>query len=169
LKNNESVVLPYYDYENEVLVKQCREILSAQVSMIFVEGMFIYKIAKLRELFDFNIFVEVDDDIRLSRMRKLSKFFIILIVIHENRFMKSNPKALKSFFIIYEKFIKGSYEVNVEPTKKYANLILPNFDITPDDEIEDNPSLEFLLSNLQNMIKHRLTLIMHSEHLGIEK
>jgi hypothetical protein len=83
--------------------------------------------------------------------------------------MKSNPKALKSFFIIYEKFIKGSYEVNVEPTKKYANLILPNFDITPDDEIEDNPSLEFLLSNLQNMIKHRLTLIMHSENLGIEK
>ena len=75
MKNNESVVLPYYDYENEVLVKQCREILSAQVSMVFVEGMFIYKIAKLRELFDFNIFVEVDEDIRLSRMRKLFHFY----------------------------------------------------------------------------------------------
>ena len=38
--------------------------------MIFVEGMFIFKIPKLRELIDFKIFVEVDDDIRLSRMRK---------------------------------------------------------------------------------------------------
>ena len=65
----------YYDYENDVLVKQCREINSTKVSMIFVEGMFIYKIPKLREFFEFNIFVEVDDDIRLSRMRKIDTNF----------------------------------------------------------------------------------------------
>jgi uridine kinase len=45
--------------------------------MIFVEGMFIFKIPKLREFFDFNIFVEVDDDIRLSRMCK-TKILIYL-------------------------------------------------------------------------------------------
>jgi uridine kinase len=67
--------------------------------------------------------------------------------------MKSNHHALKSFFIIYEKFIKDSYEKYVEPTKKHANLILPNFNITPDDEIEDNPSLQFLLVNLKNLIR----------------
>ncbi len=67
--------------------------------------------------------------------------------------MKSNPHALKSFFIIYEKFIKDSYEKHVEPSKKNANLILPNFTITPDDEIEDNPSLQFLLVNLKNLIR----------------
>ncbi len=173
MKNNENVVTPYYDYENDVIVKQCREIESAKVSMIFVEGMFIFKIPKLREFFDFNIFVEVDDDIRLSRMCK--NFFFNcyfnrkFLVLHENKFMKSNPNALKSFFIIYEKFIKGSYEMNVEPTKKYANLILPNFDITPDDEIQDNPSLEFLLINLQNLIKPRVSLIMHQEKVVISK
>jgi hypothetical protein len=80
-------------------------------------------------------------------------------VISENKYIKSNPNALKSFFIIYEKFIKGCYEFHVEPTKKYAHLILPNFDITPEDEIEDNPSLEFLLGNLQGMIKQRLLVI----------
>jgi hypothetical protein len=67
--------------------------------------------------------------------------------------MKSNHLALKSFFIIYEKFIKDSYEKHVEPSKKNANLILPNFNITPDDEIEDNPSLQFLLVNLKNLIR----------------
>ena len=67
--------------------------------------------------------------------------------------MKSNPHALKSFFIIYEKFIKDSYEKHVEPSKKHANLILPNFTITPDDEIEDNQSLQFLLVNLKNLIR----------------
>ena len=78
LKNNENVVTPYYDYENDVIVKQCREIESAKVSMIFVEGMFIFKIPKLREFFDFNIFVEVDDDIRLSRMCKKISLIVIL-------------------------------------------------------------------------------------------
>jgi uridine kinase len=58
-------------------MKQSREINSQTVSMVFVEGMFIFKNEKLRNLFDFNIFVEVDDDIRLSRMCK----FILLINI----------------------------------------------------------------------------------------
>lgn len=69
--------------------------------------------------------------------------------------MKNNPSAFKSFFIIYEKHIKAYYEKYVEPTKKYSNIILPNFNITPDDQIEDNPALEFLLVNLQNFIKKR--------------
>ena len=73
--------------------------------------------------------------------------------MNENTYMKSNHLALKSFFIIYEKFIKDSYEKHVEPSKKNANLILPNFNITPDDEIEDNPSLQFLLVNLKNLIR----------------
>jgi uridine kinase len=71
LKNNESVVTHYYDYENEILIKHSRSIDSTKVSMIFLEGMFIYKIPLLRDLIDFKIFVEVDDDIRLSRMCKL--------------------------------------------------------------------------------------------------
>jgi uridine kinase len=41
--------------------------------MVLVEGMFIFKNAKLRDLFDFKIFVEVDEDIRLSRMGKIKK------------------------------------------------------------------------------------------------
>jgi uridine kinase len=36
--------------------------------MMLVEGQFIFKIPALRDIFDFKIFVEVDDDIRLSRM-----------------------------------------------------------------------------------------------------
>jgi uridine kinase len=133
-------------------VKKTREIKPTTVSMIFVEGMFLFKIQKVRDLLDFKMFIEVDDDIRLSRMG-IHKF-IIFIVLYENKYMKTNPASLKSFFIIYEKYIKAAYEVHVEYSKKYANLILPNFNITPDDQIEDNPSLEFLLVNLKNIIRY---------------
>jgi len=44
------------------------EINPKSTSIIFVEGMFLYKYEKLRDLLDFKIFVEVDEDIRLSRL-----------------------------------------------------------------------------------------------------
>lgn len=47
------------------------EINPKSTSIIFVEGIFLYKYEKLRDLFDFKIFVEVDEDIRLSRMGKI--------------------------------------------------------------------------------------------------
>ena len=64
------MILPHYDFENDVLNKNSRAINANKVTLVFVEGMFIFKHPKLRELLDFNIFVEVDDDIRLSRLRK---------------------------------------------------------------------------------------------------
>jgi uridine kinase len=73
-------------------------------------------------------------------------------VLHENKYLNNQSSAFKSFFIIYEKYIKTSYEQNVEPKKKHANIIIPNFDINEENEIESNPSLEFLLFNLQNLI-----------------
>jgi len=71
IKNYEKVFLPFYNYEDEILLQDNREVYAGNISMIFVEGMFIFKNAKLRDLFDFKIFVEVDEDIRLSRMGKL--------------------------------------------------------------------------------------------------
>ncbi len=70
IKKGEVVCLPYYDYQDEVLLQDNREVCEDNISLIFVEGMFIFKNAKLRDLFDFKIFVEVDEDIRLSRMGK---------------------------------------------------------------------------------------------------
>lgn len=90
--------------------------------MVLVEGMFIFKNSKLRDLFDFKIFVEVDDDIRLSRMGNIV-FYFHFLVLYENKYLKNNSAAFKSFFIIYEKYIKTSYETNVEMVNIYIYLI----------------------------------------------
>jgi uridine kinase len=36
--------------------------------MVFVEGQFIFKDSRIREILDMKIYIEVDDDIRLSRL-----------------------------------------------------------------------------------------------------
>ena len=38
------------------------------VSMVFVEGQFIFRDERIRDMFDMKIFVEVDADVRLSRL-----------------------------------------------------------------------------------------------------
>ena len=40
------------------------------ISMVFLEGQFIFRDSKIREFLDMKFYVEVDDDIRLSRMGK---------------------------------------------------------------------------------------------------
>jgi len=75
LKNDETAILPITTYNKNsdnifTLHTVQHEVNPKHTSIIFVEGIFLYKYEKLRDLLDFKIFVEVDEDIRLSRMGK---------------------------------------------------------------------------------------------------
>jgi uridine kinase len=58
---------PYYDTNRDDTHEEFREI-KADVPLILLEGMFLFRDQRIRELLDFGIYVEVDDDVRLSRM-----------------------------------------------------------------------------------------------------
>ena len=92
-------------------------------------------------MFDLKLYTQVDDDVRLSRL-----------ILRENVYLKNNANDFKIFFLIYEKYLKTSFEANIEPGKQCANIILPNYEITEDDEIKSaDGTLEFLLINLMNI------------------
>ena len=58
------------------------------------------------------IFVEVDSDVRLSRLGIFIFFYFLALM--ENVHIKDNVNAYKSFFIIYEKYMKNAFEGIVE-------------------------------------------------------
>lgn len=68
IKNGKSFLCPYYDTNTDEILKDFTEI-KPTTPLILLEGMFILGNDRLMELLDFIIYVEVDDDIRLSRMR----------------------------------------------------------------------------------------------------
>ena len=72
------------------------------VTLVILEGYFIFKDEKIRNLINLKIFNEIDDDVRLSRL-----------LVNENRFLKNIPIAFKHFFMIYEKYIKQAYEKDI--------------------------------------------------------
>ena len=113
------------------------------VKLIILEGYFIFKDENIRDLINLKIFSEVDDDVRLSRL-----------LIKENTFLKDMPIAFKHFFMIYEKYIKFSYEKHIYPTKKQAKIILSNCLVKDGDgdideiNVEDE-TLFILIDNLK--------------------
>ena len=109
LKNGGDVLCPVYDYtvhnrsEETVLVK------SAPV--IIVEGILLLHNEELRSLLDMKIFVDTDADVRLIRRIK--------------RDVAKRGRSLESVLTQYLNTVKPMHEQFVEPSKKYADIIVP--------------------------------------------
>lgn len=145
LINGETVIINKFDEEEGRYTDETIEIDPEKTSLVIVEGYFLFKNKEVRELINLKIFNEVDDDVRLSRL-----------ILRENVYLKNNANDFKIFFLIYEKYLKTSFEANIEPGKQCANIILPNYEISENDEIKSGDgTLEFLLINLMN-IHHKL-------------
>lgn len=109
---------------------------------MIIEGQFIFHLEKIRRHFDYKIYVETDDDIRLARM-----------ILKENHYLQESCSAMKSFFWIYEYVIKPCFQNYIETSKKYAHLILPNFEFDASLDLKVTTILDFMVNNLENATK----------------
>ena len=117
-----------------------------QISLVILEGYFLFGEKRFKDLIDLKIYVEIDDDIRLSRL-----------LINENKFLKNNSVAVKNFFMIYKNYIKPSYEQHIAPTKNQAQLVLLNYTIRDDEVIDGDETFESLIVMLKSFVKQRTT------------
>ena len=139
LNDGETVHINKFNEEDGTYTNDEIVINPEEISLVIVERYFLFKNDKIRDLINLKIFSEIDDDIRLSRL-----------LINENKYLNNNPVAFKYFFLIYEKYIKYSYDQYIAPTKQYANIILPNYTVNEDQTIEGDDTLELLITNLRN-------------------
>ena len=107
LKQGKKVHIPVYDYHNHIRLKET--LLIKQSKVIIVEGILIFSVKKLRELFDLKIFIDVDCDIRFIRRLKRD-------IVHRGRSLNSVEKQ-------YTKSVKLMHKKYVEKTKYYADLV----------------------------------------------
>ena len=79
--------------------------------VIIVEGILIFAEEALRDLMDIRIFVDTDADVRLCRRIK--------------RDVNKRGRSLESVLLQYQTTVKPMHEKYVEPSKKYANIVVP--------------------------------------------
>ncbi len=109
LKNNESIEMPSYSYLTCTRSEDTTTINPRDV--VIVEGILILGHKKLRELMNLKVFVDAEADDRLSRV-------ILRDIIERGR-------DVKQVLDRYEETVKPSHLQFIEPTKRYADLIVP--------------------------------------------
>lgn len=109
LKNGEAVECPVYDYTVHDRSPQTRRI--EPTAVLVVDGILILSDERLRELMDIKIFVDTDADIRVLRRIR--------------RDIDERGRTLDSVITQYLSTVKPMHEAFVEPSKRYADIIIP--------------------------------------------
>ena len=109
LRNGQAVDCPVYDFTQHNRSDKTIHLVPRKV--IIVEGILIFENKELRDLMDIRIFVDTDSDVRLCRR--------IL------RDVRERGRTLESVVSQYLDTVKPMHEMYVEPSKKYANIIVP--------------------------------------------
>lgn len=109
LRQGKAIQCPVYDY---TIHDRTDETLTVQpTKVILVEGILIFENKALRDLLDIKIFVDTDADVRILRR--------IL------RDVKDRGRSLDSVVEQYLTTVKPMHEQFVEPSKRYADVIVP--------------------------------------------
>ena len=109
LREGRTVEQPIYSY---ITCGRSKETLTVNpADVIIVEGILIYTDPKLRKLMDIKIFVDADDDDRLMRVMA--------------RDIVERGKTVEWVIERYSNTVKPMYLQFIEPSKRYADIIIP--------------------------------------------
>ena len=146
LREGKKVKIEFFDEEKCAFIPEKDKIVDpVKTPIIIIEGYYIFKDTKLKDLINIKIYKEVEDDVRLSRM-----------VEKEDKYLNRDKEAFKMFFDIYEKYYKISFKENISAYKSSANIIIPDYKIfNENNEIEEDETLEFLIRNLSYLSKRK--------------
>ena len=109
LRRGEAIQCPVYDF---TVHNRSDETITIQPEkVILVEGILIFTDKDLRDLMDIKIFVDTDADIRICRRIK--------------RDVNKRGRSLESVILQYQQTVKPMHEKYVEPSKKYADIVVP--------------------------------------------
>ena len=109
LRRGEAIDCPVYDFTAHNRSDETVLILPRKV--IIVEGILIFENEPLRNLMDIRIFVDTDADVRLCRRIK--------------RDVTKRGRTLESVLNQYQQTVKPMHEKYVEPSKKFADIVVP--------------------------------------------
>ncbi len=109
LKEGYPVEVPIYDFARHIRKEESRQVYPKKV--ILIDGILIFSEKGLRKLMDIKLYVDTDDDIRLLRRIR--------------RDILERDRELQNVLEQYEEYVRPMHLEFVEPSKRYADIIIP--------------------------------------------
>ncbi|KUM03181.1 uridine kinase [Chromobacterium subtsugae] len=110
LRNGRAIEMPVYDFANHTRSDQTITVQPAPV--IVIEGLFPLYDAALREMMSLKIFVDTDSDVRFIRRLK--------------RDIAERGRTMENVIEQYLSTVRPMHNQFIEPTKRFADVILPH-------------------------------------------
>lgn len=132
LKNGKSIERPIYDFTTHSRKEGSVKINPSKI--IVVEGILIFAVPEIRELFDVKIFVDTDADEMILRRIE--------------RDMNEIGRSFESVKTQYLTTVKPMYLEFCEPSKRYADVIIPRGG-------KNKIAIDMLVSNLKRYIEEK--------------
>lgn len=130
LKDNVPIERPVYSFVDHNRTSERVPVKPSRV--IIVDGILIFENKELRDLMDIKVFVDTDADIRLARR-------ILRDVCERGR-------SMQSVISQYTSTVKPMHEEFVEPSKKYADIIIPEGGF-------NSVAVKMLIESIKSLIK----------------
>ncbi|MBP2016006.1 uridine kinase [Anaerococcus degeneri] len=125
----EEINMPVYDYTIHTRSEETIKVKAKKI--ILIEGILVLYDKRIRDLTDTKVFVDADSDIRLKRR-------ILRDTVERGR-------SVESCLTQYIEQVKPMHEKYVEPSKKYADIIIPR-------GAKNIKGIEILSKHIENMI-----------------
>lgn len=109
LLNGKAIEMPIYDFTTHLRSPETVHVEPADI--IILEGILVLASEELRKFMDIKLFVDADDDIRFIRRLQ--------------RDTQERGRSIDWIISQYLATVKPSYNQFVEPSKKYADIIIP--------------------------------------------
>lgn len=135
LLDGQAVQMPVYDFTQHNRAKETIRVEPKEV--IIIEGILIFSDKELRDLMDIKVFVDTDDDIRIIRRIK--------------RDMAERGRSLDSIIDMYTSIVKPMHEQFIEPTKKFADIIIPEGG-------SNNVAIDLMTTKIRSIIPNDLKI-----------
>ena len=133
--------MPVYSFNISKRLDYTRTVSPKKV--IIFEGIFTFHEKRMRDLMDIKLFFDLDSDIRLAR--------------RITRDISDRSRQIDTVFERYFKFVKPAFGLYILPTKKYADFVIPqdNLSSLPIEIISQNIIANVLHSNKEIVEKRR--------------
>lgn len=131
LRDGESIERPVYSFTEHNRLDQTIKVCPAKV--IIVDGILIFENKELRDLMDMKVYIDTDDDVRLARR---------LV-----RDVQERGRDINSVLQQYFSTVKPMHRDFVEPSKRYANVIIPEGGF-------NSVALTLLIENIKSLINN---------------
>ena len=129
LKEGRAVEVPIYDFVRHRRTARTRRVEPRPV--VLLEGILLFVEPELRALLDFKIFVDTDPDLRLIRRLK--------------RDMSERGRAVEDVLRQYAETVRPMHLEFVEPSKRWADIIIPEGG-------ENRVALEMVVARVEQLL-----------------